>query len=81
MSTFFTSHHMPCAECGASVPELERDDHSCDPVRLLEFRLFQLRDEVESFDESLSDYLASPHGRFAEWLAERERKRRQRRRR
>lgn len=79
MSSFFTSHHMPCAECGASVPEPERYEHSCDPVRVLEFRLFQLRDEVAGFDESLSDYLASPQGRFAQWLAERERRRRRRR--
>ena len=78
MSSFFTSHHMPCAECGASIPESERDGHSCDPKRLLEFRLLQLRDEVEGFDDSLREYLASPHGRFAQWLAERERKRRRR---
>ena len=78
MSSFFTSHHMPCSECGASVSEPERDDHACDPLRVLEFRLFQLRDEVACFDESLRSYLASPHGRFAQWLAERERKRRER---
>jgi hypothetical protein len=80
MPTFFSSHHMPCSECGASLPEPGRDDHSCDPARLLEFRLFQLRDEVDGFDESLSDYLASPQGRFAQWLAERDRKRARRRR-
>ena len=79
MSSFFTSHHMPCPECGTSVPAVGYDEHTCDPARQLEFRLFQLRDEVEGFDEGLSDYLASPHGRFAQWLAERERRRRRRR--
>jgi hypothetical protein len=78
MSSFFTSHHLPCPECGASVADTERDEHSCDPARLLEFRLFQLRDEVAGFDESLRAYLASPHGRFAQWLAERERRKRRR---
>jgi hypothetical protein len=75
MSSYFTSQHMPCAECGASVRVSERDGHTCDPERRLEYRLFQLRDEVAGFDEGLSGYLASPQGRFAQWLAERERKR------
>jgi len=74
MPSFFTSHHMPCPECGASVSAFEHDQHACDPARLLEFRLFQLRDEVHGFEAGLRDYLASPHGRFSQWLAERERK-------
>ena len=53
----------------------ERDGHTCDPERRLEFRLFQLRAEVADFDEDLSGYLDSPQGRFAQWLAERERRR------
>jgi hypothetical protein len=81
MSTFFASHHMPCSECGASVPDAEHDEHACEPARLLEFKVFRLREEIEGFDESLSDYLASPHGRFAQWLAERDRERRRRGRR
>ena len=79
MSTFFASHHMPCEECGASVHVAETDEHECNPSRALEYRLFQLRDEVASFDAVFSDYLGSPQGRFAQWLAERERKRRRRR--
>jgi hypothetical protein len=74
MSSFFTSQHMPCAECGASVRVSERESHACDPERRLEFRLFQLREEVAGFDEGFSGYLDSPHGRFAQWLAERERR-------
>jgi hypothetical protein len=74
MSTFFTSQHMPCVECGASVAESERDQHVCDPERRLEYRLFHARSEVASFDHDLSDYLDSPQGRFAQWLAERDRR-------
>jgi hypothetical protein len=74
MSSFFTSQHMPCAECGASVRMRERDCHVCDPERRLEFRLFQLRDEVGAFDEGLRGYLESPRGLFAQWLAERDRR-------
>jgi hypothetical protein len=75
MSSFFTSQHMPCSKCGASVRVSERAGHTCDPERRLEFRLFQLRNEVASFDEGLSGYLDSPAGRFAQWLAERSRRR------
>lgn len=73
MSSFFTSQHMPCAECGASVRVSERAGHTCDPERRLEYRLFQLRDEVAGFDDGLEAFLTSPHGRFAQWLAERDR--------
>jgi hypothetical protein len=78
MTTFFASHHMPCEECGASVHVAETAEHECDPSRLLEFRLFHLRDEVAGFDAGLTDFLGSPQGRFAQWLAERDRKRRRR---
>jgi hypothetical protein len=73
MSSFFTSQFMPCAECGASVHASERSDHRCDPERRLEYRIFLLRDELATFDDGLGAYLDSPQGRFAQWLAERER--------
>lgn len=73
MPSFFTYQHMPCAECGASVPTSEHGRHTCEPERRLEYHLFQLRGEVATFDDSLSGYLNSPAGRFAQWLAERDR--------
>ena len=77
MSGFFVeSSHMPCAECGASVAVAEREAHACDAQRLLEYRLFQLRDEVAGLEDGLRGYLDSPQGRFAQWLAERERRER-----
>ena len=74
MSSFFASRHMPCTECGASVAASERDTHVCDPERLLDYRVFQLREEVAGFENVLKAYLNSPQGRFAQWLAERERR-------
>ena len=75
MSGFFVeSSHMPCAECGASLAAAERATHACEPQRLLEYRLFQLRDDVAGLEEGLRGYLDSPEGRFAQWLAERERR-------
>jgi hypothetical protein len=74
MSTSFAhSSHMPCPECGASVAHGEADTHVCEPERLLDYRMFQLRAELAGFDGALGEYLDSPQGRFALWLAERER--------
>jgi hypothetical protein len=73
MPSFFTSQHMPCAECGASVRAVERESHTCDPERRLEYHVFLLRDEVACFDHGLGEYLRSPQGRFEQWLAERDR--------
>jgi hypothetical protein len=74
MSAYFAHpRYMPCTECGTSVAAAERDEHVCDPERLLDYRMFQLREEVAAFDTGLRGFLESAHGRFAQWLAERER--------
>jgi len=67
------SAQMPCPECGASLSRAASGEHVCDDERRLEFRLFQLRGEIASFDEQLSAWLATTRGRFAAWLAERDR--------
>jgi hypothetical protein len=66
--------HMPCTECGASLARADADAHVCDAERLLDFRLLQLRDEIAEFETQLNAWLATARGRFAAWLAERERK-------
>jgi hypothetical protein len=73
MSTFANSSHMPCPDCGASVHVRERDSHTCDPERRLDYLMFHCREEVATLEQSVRDYLTSPHGRFAQWLAERQR--------
>jgi hypothetical protein len=65
--------HMPCPECGASVPLKADAAHVCDEERRLEFRLVELRPGIERFDNDLSQWLATPEGRFASWLAEHDR--------
>jgi len=77
MSAFFAhSSYMPCTECGTSVAIAERDEHVCDRERLLDYWMFQLCGEVNAFEDELQGYLETPHGRFAQWLAERDRQRR-----
>ena len=72
--SFPQSRFMPCTECGASVERVDADAHVCDRDRLLDFHLFQLREEIAAFDAQLAEWLASARGRFASWLAERERR-------
>jgi hypothetical protein len=64
---------MPCTECGASVGVGAHEKHVCDPERRLDYLMFQLREEVASFDDVLREYLGSARGRFAQWVAERDR--------
>ena len=69
MFPFPRPRHVPCPSCGASVAPGEDEAHECDQERLVDYLLLQHRDEVERFDCELSDWLDSPAGRFAEWLA------------
>ena len=71
--SFPQSRYMPCPSCGASLERAKAAAHTCDPERLLNFRLFQLREEIEAFEPQLAEWLASARGRFAAWLAERDR--------
>ena len=73
MFGFPQSRFMPCTECGASV-ERGAGTHLCEPERLVEFRLFQLRDEIAHFDEQFAAWLATARGHFAAWIAERDRR-------
>jgi hypothetical protein len=73
MSAFANSSHITCPECGASVAMDDRDEHECDPDRRADYLMFQLRDEIAAFERCVYEYLTSPHGRFAQWLAERRR--------
>jgi len=65
---------MPCPECGESVARELRDRHTCDEDRWASYQLFQLRDEIDSFDGQLAGYLDSPRGRFELWDAARRRR-------
>jgi hypothetical protein len=56
------------------VERAEANAHMCDSERLLDLRLFQLREEIVAFDGQLAAWLASARGRFAAWLAERDRR-------
>jgi hypothetical protein len=63
----------PCPDWGASVARSTIAAHECEEKRLLDNRLLQLRDEIEAFDDELSAWLRTAPGRFATWLAVRDR--------
>lgn len=63
--------HMPCPDCGASVVHAERDEHTCDDERWLDYQMFQLREEIAGLDSGVASYFDSPAGRFELWYAER----------
>jgi len=66
--------YMPCSECGAAVERANTDEHVCDRAQLVEYQMFQLRDEVAAVEGEFGAYLDSPSGRFELWWAERERR-------
>ena len=75
MASIFQSRFMPCPACGTSCERSELSAHCCDPERSLDFLLFQLRHEIERFEDGVRAYLDSARGRFELWYAERERRR------
>jgi hypothetical protein len=67
------ARYTPCLECGALVERHASDEHVCETERVLDFRIFQLRGEIAAFDAQLAAWLATARGRFAAWIAERDR--------
>jgi hypothetical protein len=73
---FPTPDHMPCPDCGASIPVAGGSEtHVCDEERRVEFKLVELRPGIERVSEDLAAWLETPHGLFARWLAEHDRRR------
>lgn len=67
---FPTPDHMPCPDCGASVPVAAEEPHVCEEERQLDFRLVELGPEIAGFDDELAAWLETPDGRFARFIAE-----------
>ena len=65
----FASRYMPCERCGASLELAEREIHECSVERLLDYRMFLLRQEMSVFEEGWTRFLDSPRGRFDVWSA------------
>jgi hypothetical protein len=74
MSLAFPSpDHLPCPDCGASLPAAGDAGHVCDDERRIDYRLVELQPGIERFDLDLAVWLETPGGRFARFIAERDR--------
>jgi hypothetical protein len=69
----FTLRHIPCEECGASVPKVELDGHVCDPERRADYQFLHQREDIARLEDEYRAYCDSPAGRFALWYAARHR--------
>ena len=67
----FPSRFMPCPDCGESLERSTAALHRCAKDRELDYQMFRLRNEVDSFEDRLDEYLSSSTGRFEVWLAAR----------
>jgi len=73
---FPTPDHMPCPQCGASIPTGGGSEaHVCEEERRLDYKLVELSPGIERVGDDLAEWLETPHGRFARWLAEHDRRR------
>jgi len=68
----FLSRFMPCSDCGASIDRMVAVPHVCDPDQRAEFSLRPLRQEIDSFESLLHEYLAGVEGKFETWMAARQ---------
>lgn len=68
----FLSRHTPCEECGESVDRTMTVAHVCDPERLLDYRMFRMREEISGFELRWREFLSDREGRFEVWLAARD---------
>jgi hypothetical protein len=75
MFGFVQPQYRACGECGASVPVSEEDTHECDRQSWLDYQMFQHRGGVAQLEVELGVWLETPHGRFAVFYAERQRRR------
>jgi hypothetical protein len=59
-----------CPGCGQALHRDELDEHRCDEERQLQLAI---RRAIIAFEGELRAWLGTPHGRFAVWLAARDR--------
>ena len=72
-SFFLFAEYRPCPHCGIPINQAQGEAHECDPDRRVDWALFLMRERVEGFERDLTDWLATPAGRFEIWYAERDR--------
>jgi hypothetical protein len=65
--------YLPCPVCGALLSSGQRSTHVCDPDETVLHQVVKARVQLARFEEEVARFLATAHGRFALFLAKRQR--------
>jgi hypothetical protein len=65
--------YQPCFECGALLSSEQRSRHVCSPDESAAHQVIKARVQLTVFEDEVSRFLETPEGRFALFLAERQR--------
>jgi hypothetical protein len=65
--------YLPCSECGVALSSHQRACHVCDPGDSVVHQVTKARVQLAAVEAELARFLETPAGRFASFLAERQR--------
>jgi len=65
--------YLPCPGCGALLSSEQRSGHVCDPEETALHQVVKARVQLARFEEEVARFLATSQGRFALFLAKRQR--------
>lgn len=65
--------YLPCPGCGALLSSEQRSGHVCDPEETALHQVVKARVQLARFEEEVARFLATAQGRFALFLAKRQR--------
>jgi hypothetical protein len=65
--------YLPCRECGVSLSSEQRSRHVCRPEDSVIHQVTRARVQLAVFENEVADFLETPEGKFALFLAGRQR--------
>ena len=65
--------YLPCSDCGALLSSEQRSRHACSPDDAVVHQVTKARVQLTVFEDELARFLETAEGRFAAFLAERQR--------
>ncbi len=66
--------YLPCRECGALLSSEQRSRHVCSPQDSVVHQVTKARVQLAVFENEIAEFLETPEGKFALFLAERQRR-------
>lgn len=65
--------YLPCRECGLLLSSEQRPCHVCDPEDSVAYQVTKVRVQLTAFESEVARFLETSAGKFAVYLAERQR--------